>query len=64
MKMKDVKEPETVPLEFKLFKETAILPREDGESRDKKKLAFCSLNLATPALDDLWRLLKKELLKS
>jgi hypothetical protein len=60
MKMKDLKNPDTVILDYKLFKETRILSRKVITSRGKKGPEFCYLNLATTALDDLWRLTEKE----
>jgi hypothetical protein len=60
MKMKDLKKPDTILLDYKLFKETGILSRKAITSRDKKEPEFNYLNLATTALDDLWRLIEEE----
>lgn len=58
--MKDFKKPDTVLLDYKLFKETGILSRKVVKSRDKKEPEFYYLNLATTALDDLWRLIEEK----
>ena len=58
--MKGLKKPDTVLLDYKLFKETGILSRKVVNSRDKKEPEFYYLNLATTALDDLWRLIEEK----
>ena len=60
MKMKDLKKPDTVLLDYKLFKETGILSKKVITSRDKKEPEFYYLNLATTALDNLWRFIEEE----
>lgn len=58
--MKDLKNPDAVILDYKLFKETRILSRKVVTSRDKKEPEFYYLNLATTALDDLWKLIEEK----
>jgi len=60
MKINDLKKPDVVMLDYKLFKETGVFSRKIITSRDEKGPEFDYLNLATTALDDLWRLIEEK----